>query len=100
MTKQPFKNRLIAESDDEPASVEPAEVPQRARVSETRTPRRSEGKGPYPGRRQVTAHIDRHLFLWLKRISAETETPMVEIFEAALLSYVERWQAQKKFGQA
>lgn len=56
------------------------------------------GKGPYPGRKQVTAHIDRQLFLWLKSIAAQTDKPMVAIFEEALSAYVSSYAAHKKFG--
>jgi hypothetical protein len=94
------QNRLINDDDAEDA-VETAPPVSRHAVkpSPTRNPRRVEGKGPYPGRRQVTAHIDRQLFLWLKSISAQTDKPMVEIFEEALNAYVSSFAAQKKFGQ-
>lgn len=100
MSKEPTPNRLIVDDDDE-AVVETA-PPSRPAVkpSATRNPRRGEGRGPYPGRRQVTAHIDRQLFLWLKSISAQTDKPMVELFEEALNAYVSSWSAQKKFGQS
>lgn len=56
------------------------------------------GRGPYPGRKQVTAHVDKKLFLWLKSISAQEDKPMVLIFEEALSAYVNTYAAQKKFG--
>ncbi len=98
MTKD-TQNRLIND-DDAGAPSEPVNPTARHAVkpSPTRNPRRLEGRGPYPGRRQVTAHIDRQLFLWLKSISAQTDKPMVEIFEEALNAYVSSFAAQKKFG--
>ena len=100
MTKQPPQNRLI--SDDVDDEVVETTIPARPSVkpSATRNPRKRDGKGSYPGRRQVTAYIDRQLFLWLKSISAQTEKPMVEIFEEALSAYVTSFAAQKKFGQS
>lgn len=101
MTKPP--NRLINDEDeDEAVAVSTTTLPPRPSVkaSPTRTPRSANGKGPYPGRRQVTAHIDRNLFLGLKAISAQSEKPMVEIFEEALQAYVASVLAQKKFGQS
>jgi hypothetical protein len=94
-------NRLINDDDDDvpPPAATPVSR-QAVKPSPTRTPRKLEGKGPYPGRRQVTAHIDRQLFLWLKSISAQTDKPMVEIFEEALNTYVSSFAAQKKFGQS
>lgn len=100
----PPANRLISDDEDE---IQPASAPQTARADPKHNAepadraeqgRRSTGKGPYPGRRQVTAHIDRQLFLWLKRISAESDKPMVEIFEDALSAYVNTYAAQRKFG--
>jgi hypothetical protein len=101
MTKPP--NRLIDDDDEhEVAPVSATTLPPRPSVkaSPTRTPRSMTGRGPYPGRRQVTAHIDRNLFLGLKAISAQSEKPMVEIFEEALQAYVASVLAQKKFGQS
>lgn len=100
MSKTPPTNRLISDDADDiapPRMAMPA-TPS-VKPSETRKPRPGEGRGPYPGRRQVTAHIDRNLFLGLKAISAQTEKPMVELFEEALQAYVASVLAQKKFGQ-
>jgi len=100
-------NRLISDDDDEtpvasaPAAGGQSEVARAAAPTESegqRKRKRSSGQGPYPGRRQVTAHIDRQLFLWLKSISAQTDKPMVEIFEEALSAYVNSFAAQRKFG--
>jgi hypothetical protein len=117
--KERPSNRLIADDDDgasngDGASAQQAAPPgtkrhhengraspspaRRAREEEGPSRRRSQGQGPYPGRRQVTAHIDRQLFLWLKRISAETDKPMVEIFEEALSDFVNSYAAKLKFG--
>lgn len=102
MTQVPPQNRLIV--DDEDAAPEPAAVttPQATQVvappaTKTRKRRRPEGKGAYPDKRQVTAYVDRQLFLWLKSISAQTDKPMVELFEEALTQYVNTFAAQKKF---
>jgi hypothetical protein len=95
------QNRLINDDDADAPAEAAAPVSRHAvKASPTRNPRRSESRGPYPGRRQVTAHIDRQLFLWLKSISAQTDKPMVEIFEEALNAYVSSFAAQKKFGQS
>ena len=99
MTKDLPQNRLINEDEDEAPAISTPPARPSVKPSPTRNPRRGEGKGPYPGRRQVTAHIDRQLFLWLKSIAAQTDKPMVEIFEEALHAYVASFAAQKKFGQ-
>ena len=99
MTQQPAQNRLIAEHEDD--AVEDREAaPARPRVkpSPTRNPRRREGRGSYPGRRQVTGYVSDQLFLWLKSISVQADKPMIEIMEEALTTYVNSWAAQKKFG--
>lgn len=99
MNKPSAPNRLIVDDDDDvvpTATAQPARPT--AKPSPTRTPREG-GRGPYPGRRQITAHVDRSLFLWIKSISAQTEKPMIEIFEDALSAYVASYAAQKKFGQ-
>ena len=101
MSKSPPTNRLISDDEEELPPQRPAmPATPSLKPSPTRAPRSQGGKGPYPGRRQVTAHIDRALFLGLKAISAQTEKPMVEIMEEALRAYVESIFAQKKFGQS
>jgi hypothetical protein len=91
------KNRLIRDEDDaigeesQVAALETAPLYASARM-------RKGGRGPYPGRRQVTAHIDEQLFKWLRSISVQTETPMVQLFEQALAVYVKRFAVQKKIG--
>ncbi len=93
-------NRLIHDDDDAPTAagattgVSAAAVP--ATESVARAPAKS--RAVYPGKRQVTAHIDRQLFLWLKSISAQSDRPMIVLFEEALSEYVQRFAAQKKFG--
>ena len=101
MSKPPIGNRLISDDSDDTPPPSRTAMPATPSVkpSTTRSPRAAGGKGPYPGRRQVTAHIDRNLFLGLKAISAQTEKPMVELFEEALQAYVASVLAQKKFGQ-
>jgi hypothetical protein len=90
-------NRLIHEDDDAlPAAAEGAVQGIAKAASEPRADRRR--AGPYPGKRQVTAHIPRELFLWLKAISAQTDKPMIVLMEEALSEYVQRHAAQKKFG--
>lgn len=105
MTGKEPGNRLIR---DDPADAEPprttAPAPAAA-AADRPLPRlarpRAGGKGgPYQNRRQVTAHIDKRLFLWLKSISAQTEKPMVELFEEALNAYVASYAAQTKFGKS
>jgi len=59
--------------------------------------RASEGRGAYPDKRQVTAYIDRQLFLWLKSISVQTDKPMIQLMEEALSQYVNTYAAQQKF---
>jgi hypothetical protein len=101
MTKTPPSNRLISDdSEDIPTPRTAMPATPSVKPSPTRSPRTGEGRGPYPGRRQVTAHIDRNLFLGLKAISAQTEKPMVELFEEALQAYVASVLSQKKFGQS
>lgn len=106
MTQVPPQNRLIV--DDEDAAPEPvaSTAPQTTQgttqvvappATKARKRRRPEGKGAYPDKRQVTAYVDRQLFLWLKSISAQTDKPMVELFEEALTQYVNTFAAQKKF---
>lgn len=93
-------NRLIHDDEDAPSPAAPPEAPPRqapAKVTAEKPVDKRQG-GPYPGRRQVTAHIDRQLFLWLKSISAQTDKPMIVLFEEALSEYVQRIAAQKKFG--
>ncbi len=92
-----MSNRLIRDDDDEAPAAETVTQPP-APPAPTRAPKRSFNGGAYPGRRQVTAHIPKDLFLWLKSISAQTDTPMVAIFEEALTQYVSRFAAQRKFG--
>ena len=102
---QPQQNRLIADDDGEAempvarTAAEQAAPPAAAAPSRTQAPPEPvaarKGKGPYPGRRQVTAHIDRQLFLWLKSISAQTDKPMVVLFEEALSAYVSSYAAAK-----
>jgi len=92
------QNRLINDYDTDLPSEPVVSAPRApAREAPLRHPK-IEGRGPYPGRRQVTAHIDRQLFLWLKSISAQTEKPMVELFTEALDAYVRSFAAKKKFG--
>lgn len=107
---QPPQNRLIADDDSDTDTDMPVgrAVAEQSAPASGATPRRAQpapepaaarkGKGPYPGRRQVTAHIDRQLFLWLKSISAQTDKPMVVLFEEALSAYVSSYAAAKKFG--
>ena len=103
------QNRLIVEDHEEGLTREQDDGREHARPSTPYQARTSvpaeagvdterRGKGPYPNRRQVTAHIPRQLFLWLKSISAQTDKPMVEIFEEALTAYVNSFAAGKKFG--
>lgn len=95
-----MSNRLIRDDDDvQPAS--PPAAPDIRRMIDDSVPKPRTG-GPYPGRRKVTAHIDRQLFLWLKSMSAQTDKPMILLMEEALTEYVQRWQASRKFaaGQA
>lgn len=89
------ENRLISDDSagDEPQPVARPDL----KPTATRNPRRVNGRTVYPGRRQVTAHIPQQLFLWLKSISAQTDIPMVEIFEVALTDYVNSYAAKKKF---
>lgn len=96
--KPPAGNRLINDDtpDEAPQSLAMPETPS-VRPSPTRTPKAAGGKGPYPGRRQVTAHIDRNLFMGLKAISVQTDKPMVEIFEEALQSYLQSTLSKKNF---
>lgn len=89
-------NRLIHEDDD--ALPPAAEGAVRGMAKAASEPQPAKGRGPYPGRRQVTAHIPRQLFLWLKAISAQTDKPMILLMEEALNEYVQRHAAQKKFG--
>ena len=94
-------NRLIRDDDDAPAAPVRSEAATPRQTTAKAAPEKPVDKrrgGPYPGRRQVTAHIDRQLFLWLKSISAQTDKPMIVLFEEALSEYVQRIAAQKKFG--
>ncbi len=90
-------NRLIHDDEETlPAAAETA-VQGMAKAANER-PLDNAKRKVYPGRRQVTAHIPRELFLWLKAISAQTDKPMILIMEEALNEYVQRHAAQKKFG--
>lgn len=90
-------NRLIRDDEDE--ALAPPESPKPQPLSREATkPVNKRRGGPYPGRRQVTAHIERELFLWLKAISAQTDKPMIQLMEEALREYVQRHAAQMKFG--
>jgi hypothetical protein len=99
MTQRATQNRLIADHEDD-GIEENEDTPARPRVkpSATRNPRRREGRGSYPGRRQVTGYVSDQLFLYLKSISAQDDKAMIEIMEEALTAYVNSWAAQKKFG--
>ncbi|MBI1256571.1 MAG: hypothetical protein GC204_03785 [Chloroflexi bacterium] len=101
MTKDPQPNRLIVENDEDTIAPERDAPPPMPAVkpSPTRRPKTNLGRGPYPGRRQITAHVDTKLFRWLKTISAATDTPMVSLMEQALQAFVEKYAAQKGFGQ-
>lgn len=97
------ENRLIRGTGPEEQNVATtdgatAPHPDEAEPARKRTRRRPRHGGPYPGKRQVTAYIDRALFLWLKSISAQTDLPMVEIFETALSDYVNQFKARQSFG--
>lgn len=101
--KPPPQNRLISDDDDAPAdqvarneqSTTPAASAPAMRAPRKR--RASEGRGAYPDKRQVTAYIDRQLFLWLKSISVQTDKPMIQLMEEALSQYVNTYAAQQKF---
>lgn len=106
-------NRLIVDDEPLPAptptpavaapSMAPA-VAQPVATAATTQPirRRRRAKpsmtGDYPGMRRVTGYVEPTLFRWLKSISAETDKPMIEIFEEALTAYVESYAAGRKFG--
>lgn len=97
MTKQ---NRLIV--DDEPA-VTPSATAPAIPPSDTQPIRRKRRAKPsmtgdYPGMRRVTGYVEPTLFRWLKSISAETDKPMIQIFEEALTDYVQSYAAGRKFG--
>lgn len=103
MSKEP-NNRLIHD-DPEPEPQRVMTPAPAAAAAERPLPRVARSRvggrgGPYQNRRQVTAHIDKKLFLWLKTISAQTEKPMVELFEEALNAYVASYAAQSKFGKS
>lgn len=89
-------NRLIREDDDAPEEVRAPVAPVREALPPAPSPRKR-GRGPYPGKRQVTAHIDENLFKWLRSMSVQTDKPMVVMFEEALTAYVQRFAAGKKF---
>ncbi len=93
-----MSNRLIDDTADE-AETPPPTPPLIAasRPSATRTPRKMGGNGAYPGRRQITAYIEKPLFMRIKAISAQTERPMVEILEEALTTFVSSYLSQRKF---
>lgn len=93
-----MSNRLIRDDDEATPAARAEQTPPEPAAAPARAPKRSFSGGAYPGRRQVTAHIPKDLFLWLKSISAQTDTPMVAIFEEALTQYVSRFAAQRKFG--
>lgn len=102
--KPPQQNRLISDDDDAPPAPEIRSEPVASNttqtVSATRAPRKRrmpEGKGAYPDKRQVTAYIDRQLFMWLKSISVQTDKPMIQLMEEALGQYVNTYAAQQKF---
>jgi len=90
-------NRLIRDDDDALPPAAESAVQSMAKAAAEQPVNKRQG-GPYPGRRQVTAHIPRQLFLWLKAISAQTDKPMILLMEEALNEYVQRHAAQKKFG--
>jgi hypothetical protein len=90
-------NRLIHE-DEDALPVVPETAVQSMAKTLADPPVDNAKRKVYPGRRQVTAHIPRQLFLWLKAISAQTDKPMILIMEEALNEYVQRHAAQKKFG--
>lgn len=85
-------NRLIRDEDDE-ASPSPSTQTSPLQAAETK----KGGRGPYPGKRQVTAHIDEALYKWLRSMSVQIDKPMVAMFEEALTSYVQKFAAQKRF---
>lgn len=87
-------NRLIRDEEEAEQSVAAPVSPK----SDPLPPSpRKRGRGPYPGKRQVTAHIDENLFKWLRSMSVQTDKPMVVMFEEALSAYVQRFAAGKKF---
>lgn len=102
-------NRVIRDDDtdmdDMPILQQSAAMPRTPPpVTETPSARRSRarrspgGNGAYPGQKQVTSYVERGLYLQLRAISAETDSSMIVLMQDALTEYVQRYAAQRKFG--
>lgn len=92
-----MSNRLIRDDDEPIAAERPAAAPAPVAAPNKASLARKWGRGPYPGKRQVTAHIDEGLYKWLRSMSVQTDKPMVVMFEEALSTYVQKFAAQKRF---
>lgn len=98
------ENRLIVDDEQEaPAprsAAAQANAPATVEAQPMRRKRRAKPSmtGDYPGMRRVTGYVEPSLFRWLKSISAETDKPMIQIFEEALTDYVQSYAAGRKFG--
>lgn len=97
MTKQ---NRLIVDDEPTPSASVAAPMTVQTEAQPIRRKRRAKPSitGDYPGMRRVTGYVEPTLFRWLKSISAETDKPMIQIFEEALTDYVQSYAAGRKFG--
>jgi hypothetical protein len=96
------KNRTIIHDDEDDKPIMPASaITQPASApTDTRPPRqrrRNQGKGAYPGKRQITVYTDEDLFYKVKAISVTARKTMQELMEEALTNYVNSYAAQRKF---
>lgn len=79
------------------AAASPPKVsPQSASAQSTKSPDSPSSRGPYPGRRQITAHVGHELFVQLKLHSAQSAIPMVRILEDALKTYLRASEAERQ----